>query len=220
MTSMPASRSARAMTLAPRSWPSRPGLGDQDADGSGHARAAVYQSMMATGSPTRRRVPVSARAKTPIAPDRPRAIAASRPGERSGVSASRLVTTHASLGRTISSSDVADPELAADPPVLLEGPPFGQVDAARWPAGGRLERRRRTAARETAASAPTSGGAAPDRSRRRDARAAAGPGRSGATPRRPSRRRRAAPRSPSGFLTRIHGPRSVPRTIASRYRAL
>src|SRR5436190_21140307 len=26
MTSMPASRSARAMTLAPRSWPSRPGL--------------------------------------------------------------------------------------------------------------------------------------------------------------------------------------------------
>src|ERR1044071_7511912 len=26
MTSMPASRSARAMTFAPRSWPSRPGL--------------------------------------------------------------------------------------------------------------------------------------------------------------------------------------------------
>src|SRR4051812_9584694 len=26
MTSMPASRNARAMTLAPRSWPSRPGL--------------------------------------------------------------------------------------------------------------------------------------------------------------------------------------------------
>src|SRR6187455_1717047 len=26
MTSMPASRSARAITLAPRSWPSRPGL--------------------------------------------------------------------------------------------------------------------------------------------------------------------------------------------------
>src|SRR5581483_11882107 len=26
MTSMPASRSARAMTLAPRSWPSRPGF--------------------------------------------------------------------------------------------------------------------------------------------------------------------------------------------------
>ena len=30
MTSMPASLSARATTLAPRSWPSRPGFRNQD----------------------------------------------------------------------------------------------------------------------------------------------------------------------------------------------
>src|SRR4051812_45351756 len=37
MTSMPASRSARAITLAPRSWPSRPGLAITTRSGRGIA---------------------------------------------------------------------------------------------------------------------------------------------------------------------------------------
>src|SRR5512135_2152099 len=78
-------------------------LGDQDPNRSGH-RAAVYQSMIATGSPTRSRLPVSARACTPRRPPRPRAIAARIPGERSGVSASSVVRTQSSQGRTISTS--------------------------------------------------------------------------------------------------------------------
>src|SRR6185312_3401179 len=42
MTSMPASRRARAMTFAPRSWPSSPGLATRTRIGAGLGTGKVY----------------------------------------------------------------------------------------------------------------------------------------------------------------------------------
>src|SRR5215471_16115063 len=127
MTSMPASRSARAMTFAPRSWPSRPGLA---------IRTRMGRDMRA------RSVSVDDRDRIPDAqpvarqgPGEHAEPAASSPGDR-GEDPRRTLRRlgiedrhdAAVAGPDDLDQHVADPELPTDPAILLERPALGQVE--------------------------------------------------------------------------------------------
>src|SRR5215472_12947063 len=127
MTSMPASRSARAITLAPRSWPSRPGLAISTRIGRDMRAGSVSvddRDRIAHAEPVARQRPgMDAELARPAARDRgedPRS-----PLGRLGVEAHHDA---AFTGAHDLDEDVADPELTPDPAVLFERPVVVEVE--------------------------------------------------------------------------------------------
>src|SRR5215472_10741876 len=109
MTSIPASRSARAMTLAPRSWPSRPGLAIRTRIGRDMREGSVSvddRDRIAHPEPVARQRP-GMDAESPGPPPRDRGEDSRRPLGRLRVEASH----QAAFARTHDlDEDVADPE--------------------------------------------------------------------------------------------------------------
>src|SRR4029453_11369887 len=144
MTSIPASRSARAMTLAPRSWPSNPGLAIRTRMGRDIPECECI-SPCASVDDRHRIADPQAIARDGTGADADQSCPPAQDRGEDSRRALRRVRVEARHDGPLALADdlqehVADPDLPPDPAVLLEGPAVGKVQHQVRPEPRRLER--------------------------------------------------------------------------------